>query len=618
MSDEFDRADSAAMMAPEPRHVAPQKAAALGDEGDQVEQIYEYLRRFGYFPNQSLARRYPQWRPAMAFELADPRVYDEQLKTAVSLFQKANGLAVTGEVDDATVGLMKRPRCGFPDIVTADGPAEFTAQGNRWNSLNVTYSHTNTTPDLSAADVRGAVRGALDRWAAVTPLNFTENPSGGDMRIGFFSGDHGDGAANAFDGAGGVLAHCFYPPPNGGDIAGDCHFDEAETWSVNLPPTGTDLPTVALHEFGHGLGLAHSSVTSSVMYAFYGGPRRELTDDDIAGIRSVYGTRFRWASLSGIILDPVTASNADGRLEVFARGTDGALWHIWQTAPNNGWSGWHSLGGVIQGAPSVGRNADGRLEVFARGTDGALWHIWQTAPNGGWSGWASLGGWIVNPLASSNADGRLEVFAQGADGALWHIWQTAPNNGWSGWASLGGRLTTPVTTRRNRDGRLEVFVRGTDGALWHIWQTAPNSGWSGWASLGGRIIGTPVVGGNADGRLEVFVRGTDNALWHIWQTAPGNGWSGWASLGGIIDMPAVPNNADGRMEVFVRGADNGLWHIWQTAPNGGWSGWASLGGRFTGGPVASRNADGRLEVFVRGTDNALWHTWQSAANNGWS
>lgn len=43
----------------------------------------------------------------------------------------------------------------------------------------------------------------------------------------------------------------------------------------------------------------------------------------------------------------------------------------------------------------VGRNADGRMEVFACGTDNALWHIWQTAPDNGWSGWASLGGLLV-------------------------------------------------------------------------------------------------------------------------------------------------------------------------------------------------------------------------------
>ena len=312
--------------------------------------------------------------------------------------------------------------------------------------------------------------------------------------------------------------------------------------------------------------------------------------------------------------------NADGRLEVFACGTDNALWHIWQTAPNNGWSGWASLGGVITTDPEVTRNADGRLEVFARGADNALWHIWQTAPNNGWSGWASLGGVITtDPEVTRNADGRLEVFARGADDALWHIWQTAPNNGWSGWASLGGVITSDPALATNADGRLEAFARGTDNALWHIWQTAPNNGWSGWASLGGVITSDPALATNADGRLEAFARGTDNALWHSWQTAPNNGWSGWASLGGVITSdPALATNADGRLEVFARGTDNALWHIWQTAPNNGWSGWASLGGEITSDPALATNADGRLEAFARGTDNALWHIWQTAPNNGWS
>src|SRR6266498_3883098 len=42
------------------------------------------------------------------------------------------------------------------------------------------------------------------------------------------------------------------------------------------------------------------------------------------------------------------------------------------------------------------RNQDGRLELFARGADQALWHIWQVAPNGGWSGWESLGGELTS------------------------------------------------------------------------------------------------------------------------------------------------------------------------------------------------------------------------------
>jgi len=59
---------------------------------------------------------------------------------------------------------------------------------------------------------------------------------------------------------------------------------------------------------------------------------------------------------------------------------------------HGGWSGWYSLGGVLTSDPAVGRNADGRLEVFVTGTDGALWRKWQVTPNGSWSGWALLQG----------------------------------------------------------------------------------------------------------------------------------------------------------------------------------------------------------------------------------
>jgi C1A family cysteine protease/acylphosphatase len=309
-----------------------------------------------------------------------------------------------------------------------------------------------------------------------------------------------------------------------------------------------------------------------------------------------------------------------GRIELFVRGTDNAMYHMWQTSVNDGWSGWAGFGGILTSDPVFGRNADGRLEIFVRGSDNGLYHIWQTAPNNGWSGWGGLGGVILgDPAVVNDADGRLEVFAIGTDNALYHIWQTAPNNGWSSWASLGGGVIGTPTASRNDDGRIEIFVRGMDNALWHIWQTAPNNGWSGWASLGGILTSDAAVVNNADGRLEVFGLGTDNALYHIWQTAPNNGWSGWAGLGGVLTSElACARNEDGRIEVFGRGTDNGLYHIWQTAPNNGWSGWAGLGGVITSRPTVVHNADGRLEVFARGTDNGLYHIWQTAPNNGWS
>src|SRR5919109_741080 len=102
---------------------------------------------------------------------------------------------------------------------------------------------------------------------------------------------------------------------------------------------------------------------------------------------------------------------------------------------------YQQIGQRIQGARNMFASADGRLELFVVGNDGALWHIWQTTVNGGWSNWISHGNagvGLSGPLAlAPNADGRLELFARGKDGALWHIWQTTPSGGWSSWTSQG-------------------------------------------------------------------------------------------------------------------------------------------------------------------------------------
>ena len=49
-----------------------------------------------------------------------------------------------------------------------------------------------------------------------------------------------------------------------------------------------DFETVALHEQGHILGLAHTSDTSAVMYAYYTGVLRTLQTDDRNGVKALY------------------------------------------------------------------------------------------------------------------------------------------------------------------------------------------------------------------------------------------------------------------------------------------------------------------------------------------
>lgn len=102
-----------------------------------------------------------------------------------------------------------------------------------------------------------------------------------DIHIGFYKGDHGDGYP--FDGPGKFVAHTF--PPQDGRI----HFDGDEKWSNGALPGAVDLETIALHEIGHVLGLAHSQVEAAIMFPTFSlGTTKGLNQDDLNGIKALY------------------------------------------------------------------------------------------------------------------------------------------------------------------------------------------------------------------------------------------------------------------------------------------------------------------------------------------
>ena len=159
-----------------------------------------------------------------------------------------------------------------------------------------------------------------------------------------------------------------------------------------------------------------------------------------------------------------STSFTTGQTQIFAVDSNGTLWNTSMALSGNGT--WNPLGGVCTSSPAaVSMNYSYlRIDVFVRGSNGALYHKYY---QNGWSGWGSLGGQLApgtGPAVASWSAGRLDVFVEGTDGALWHKWWNGAT--WSGWQSLGGKLTSSPAATSNAANNIYAFARGTDGAVW--------------------------------------------------------------------------------------------------------------------------------------------------------
>ncbi|KAF5726768.1 metalloendoproteinase 1-like [Tripterygium wilfordii] len=264
-----------------------------GDKIDGLGKLKKYFQYFGYIPNA----------PS---NITDD--FDDLLESAIKTYQQNFNLNVTGKLDEQTMNHVTMPRCGNPDIVngTSTMNSGKTTPSNTTSSHLHTVSHYTFFPGMPRwpvskseltyaflpgnqleADVKSVFTRAFERWSEVTTLTFTETSSysRADIKIGFYSGDHGDG--EPFDGVLGTLAHAFSPPN------GWFHLDGDENWVISgdLAVSAVDLESVAVHEIGHVLGLGHSSVEEAIMYpTISSGTRKlELASDDIAGIQQLYG-----------------------------------------------------------------------------------------------------------------------------------------------------------------------------------------------------------------------------------------------------------------------------------------------------------------------------------------
>ncbi len=450
------------------------ESAMLGDSGEHVLKINEWLQEFGYFPDEARQREFPAWRPLVAEAPPDMFVFDEHTLAGVKEAQRLANLPQTGVVDSATLGLMEAARCGVPDGVAPLSDSQKFSFINRgpfttWKFLPSnrnaapwsmgTCTQTSDCPEayqectsnkcvikserrISDADAAAAVRTALEAWSADADVTFQETTGAADLEFSWSTcTECGDALAVSY----------------GGSI----RFDPTWTWS----PTGAtgryDFEYVAIHEIGHELGLGHSSLLPAVMKPSVstGDKTPTLEMDDKVAAHSMYED---WQGVSGSAND-------------VAVGANGAVWIIGNTSRTGGYniykysgSDWVQATGT-EGATRIAVDPSGVPWIVA--DDGSIYQ--RSGANAGSGSWQSV-------------SGCAKDIGIGGDGSVWVIGCTAVSGGYrphkwngSGWTSA------------NNGGGVRISV-GPTGVPWLVndtddaYRRSSSSASSGaWAELPG-------------------------------------------------------------------------------------------------------------------------------------
>jgi peptidoglycan hydrolase-like protein with peptidoglycan-binding domain len=369
----------------EPTPIEPMRVSSVGSDlvrgstGPEVEALNNYLKTYGYFPNDDLQNRYPAWRPIVSSGPSDLNVFDANVEAAVIAFQKNMGLRQTGVLDAGTRVVMAQLRCGVPDGIPRLDPSDkfaiqpYTALGD---TTPVVWLFAETGVDgpgaigLSAASVQSDIQYDLNQWHSYSAYSFQQVQLGSQVNssnnidIGFYPIGNSDGVGTWANTEGtvedattdGASLNINSDP---GPLGGSCNYP---TWTdaPGGPPAGScqlDLPSILLHELGHALGMAHSSIPGSVMYGSInpGQTNRYLTGDDVVGIAAINPT---WTNLGqppgGPVQRVALNSHFNGPSIWALAGATAGGYGIWEQ--DGGW--FQHPGGAVRIAVNTASNAN--------------------------------------------------------------------------------------------------------------------------------------------------------------------------------------------------------------------------------------------------------------------
>jgi len=280
--------------------------------------------------------------------------------------------------------------------------------------------------------------------------------------------------------------------------------------------------TVYLHELGHVLGMGHYDATYDgayqVMRSVAHDPINHYQAGDRNGLTSARPLEKGYRNFRS---RAVTAVRFKGRVWLFGADATG---NMWVRRPRRGGGfRWEDLDGVLLGAPGVVAG-DGRVDVFAVGTNGDLYQ--KTWADGAWSAWVNRLqlSWTGGVTAMAPTPGRFHVWGRASDRQLAHAYLDA-NNQWVANSALGGTLIDDVAVLHlPHIPAWSVWGIGTNRLLYQ--KNHVNGGWGDWTAVAGSpadFDGALEVDRDSRGRYHLFGVTTSGDVRHTTWT-PGVGW----------------------------------------------------------------------------------------------
>lgn len=265
--------------------------------GQEVRELQEYLEALGYLNlGDKTSVTSKEGEQGAQDRIAVYDTFDEATVAALSHYQQFFNLPQTGQLDEKTLALMRRPRCGNPDILrTRQVTKERQLFSNPWGKDKLSFCVPSVPssaqqPDMDTIEkCRDAFQRGFSIWGeeANIPIRFHLAATGETCDITISFGD----------------TSCL--PGGQADACTDCQPGSQEsmvylmgdTWSpIDPTPDGkVDIVAFACHEVGHALGLCrHSRNEEAIMYPIIPNGRRHLLnsgdDNDVDRIRSIYAS----------------------------------------------------------------------------------------------------------------------------------------------------------------------------------------------------------------------------------------------------------------------------------------------------------------------------------------